>query len=94
MIEFKDKKQALYITKDNELVKLLCNVYNDTTNSNLQPISIGGATYARAFNNFVSFGANFPGNIDMCHQVDEFINIDQLILATNIYAKAIYELTK
>ena len=53
-----------------------------------------GATYARAFNNCVSFGPNFPGDIDMCHQTDEFIDIDKLILSCKIYAKAIMELDK
>ena len=53
---------------------------------------IGGATYARAFDNCISFGPNLPGQKDMCHQTDEFISIDNLILASKIYAKAIYEL--
>ena len=64
------------------------------TKENLEPIAIGGATYARAFKNCVSFGANMPGKKDMCHQSDEFISIDNLILASKIYAKAIYELAK
>lgn len=87
-------KQALYIPKDNYLVTTLCSIYNETTNSNLEPIAIGGATYARAFDNCVSFGVNLPGQKDMCHQVDEFISIDNLMLACKIYAKAIYKLTK
>lgn len=86
-------KPALYISKDNELVQTLCNVYNKETNSNLEPIAIGGATYARAFENCISFGCNFPGNEDMCHKVDEFIDIDNLILSCKIYAKAILALT-
>ena len=49
---------------------------NEETNSNLEPIAIGGGTYARAFDNCISFGANFPGNKDMCHQTDEFLDID------------------
>lgn len=64
------------------------------TNSNAEPIAIGGATYARAFKNCISFGANFPGQKDMCHQTDEFISIDSLILSSKIYAEAIYELSK
>lgn len=83
---------ALYINKDNLLVKKLCNIFNEETNSNVTPISIGGATYARAFPNCISFGMNFPNDKDMCHQADEFVSIDKLIVATNIYAKAIYEL--
>ena len=50
------------------------------------------ATYARAFDNFVSFGANLPGQKDMCHQTDEFISIDNLITAYEIYCRAIKEL--
>ncbi len=84
---------ALYIPKDDYLVKTLCKIYNEETNSNLEPIAIGGATYARAFKNCISFGANFPGNKDMCHQTDEFISIDNLINSCKVYAKAIYELS-
>ena len=57
-------------------------------------MAIGGATYARAFNNCISFGANFPGDIDMCHQSNEFVDIDKLMLTCKIYAQAIYELSK
>ena len=85
---------ALYIPKDNYLVKTLCDIYNEEANSYLEPIAIGGATYARAFENCVSFGANLPGQKDMCHQTDEFISIDNLLFACRVYAKAICELGK
>ena len=90
--EFTGKKDPLYVPKDSYLVKTLCQIYNEATASNIEPIAIGGATYARAFDNFVSFGANLPGQKDMCHQTDEFISIDNLILSCKIYCKAIYEL--
>lgn len=90
--EFAGKKSPLYVSKDSYLVKTLCKIYNDVTNSNSEPIAIGGATYARAFDNFVSFGANLPGQKDMCHQTDEFISIDNLIIAYEIYCRAIKEL--
>lgn len=93
-VDFSGEKEALYIPKDNWLIKTLCKVFNEVTNLNSNPIAIGGATYARTFPNFVSFGANMPGDKDMCHQVDEFISIDSLILSANIYANAIYELSK
>jgi len=85
-------KPALYISKENILVKTLCSIYNNETSSNLEPIAIGGATYARAFENCISFGANFPGDEDMCHKTDEFIDINKLILSCKIYAKAILAL--
>lgn len=93
-VHFSGEKPALYLSKENWLIKTLCDVFKKETGLDVNPIAIGGATYARAFPNFVSFGANMPGHKDMCHQVDEFISIDNLILSTKIYANAIYELSK
>ena len=93
-LNLKGKKEPLYINKDNFLVKTLCTIFNDKTKMNVNPIAIGGATYARAFDNCISFGANMPGHEDMCHKVDEYIEIDSLILSSKIYANAIYELAK
>lgn len=90
--ELAGKMNPLHVPKDSFLVKTLCKIYNDVTNSNAEPIAIGGATYARAFDNFVSFGANLPGQKDMCHQTDEFISIDNLLLAYEIYCRAIRKL--
>ncbi len=86
------RMEPLHIDKNDKLVTTLCDIFNETCNTNYEPIAIGGATYARAFDNCISFGMNFPGDKDMCHQVDEFIQIDKLILACNIYSKAIYKL--
>ena len=88
------KNEHLYVPKDDYLVSTLCNIFNKITGLNAEPIAIGGATYARAFDNCVSFGANMPGHPDMCHQTNEYISIDNLILSSQIYAEAIYELAK
>lgn len=93
-VKFNSEKPALYIPKENELVQKLCNIYNTYTGKNEEPLAIGGATFARAFDNCVSFGAMMPGEPDMCHQVDEYISIKNLIDSCNMYALAIYELTK
>lgn len=94
IIEFKDRRDSLYIPKENELVQKLCKIYNDYYGKNEEPLAIGGATYARAFKNCVSFGAMMPNEEDMCHKADEYIKVDYLIDACKIYAKAIYELAK
>lgn len=91
---YKGQKESLYIPKDNELVQKLCKIYNEYTGQNEEPLAIGGATFARAFKNCVSFGAMRPGEPDMCHQVDEYIEMQNLIDACNMYAIAIYELAK
>lgn len=87
-------QEPLYVDKESYLVKTLVNIFNKKTGLNSEPIAIGGGTYARAFKNFISYGATMPGDLDMCHQVDEFIEIDKLILSSKIYAEAIYELAK
>lgn len=87
-------QKPLYIEKDNYLVKTLVDIFNKKTNSNHEPIAIGGGTYARAFKNCISYGLTMPGQQDMCHQVDEYVKIDDLILGCKIYAEAIYNLAK
>lgn len=91
-IKFTDYKNPLFIPKNNELVQKLCNIFNEYNNSSFEPEAIGGATYARAFTNCVSFGPKMPGAEDMCHQADEYISIDNLMFCTKVYSKAILEL--
>ena len=91
-IEFPGEQPPIYIPKNSYLVKTLTDVFNEKTGLNEEPIAIGGGTYARAFPNVVAFGANMPGHVDLCHQVDEYIDIDTLIDSAKIYAEAIYRL--
>lgn len=85
-------QKPLYINKENHLIKTLCNIFNDYNHSSYKPQAIGGGTYSRAFDNCVSFGPQMPNSKDMCHQVDEFISIDNLIFCTKVYAEAIIAL--
>ena len=93
-VKFTAEQAPLYVSKDSYLVQTLTDIFNKKTGFNEKPIAIGGGTYARAFPNCVAFGANMPGQKDMCHQVDEFIDIDTLVLSSKIYAEAIYALAK
>ncbi len=85
-------QDPLYVKKDSYLVKTLVDIFNQKSGLNEDAIAIGGGTYARAFDNSISYGLTFPGDLDMCHQVNEFVEIDKLILGTKIYAEAIYKL--
>lgn len=87
-------QEPLYVDKNSYLVKTLVDIFNKKTGLNEEAIAIGGGTYARAFKNFISYGVTMPNDLDMCHQVDEFVDINKLILASKIYAEAIYELAK
>ncbi|NNU83361.1 dipeptidase PepV [Geobacillus sp. BMUD] len=90
---FNDTKPH-YIDPNHELVRTLQRVYEEQTGEPARLLAIGGGTYARALTAGVAFGALFPGRPDVAHQKDEYIEIDDLVKATAIYAQAIYELAK
>ncbi|MGD6816945.1 dipeptidase PepV [Metabacillus sp. 113a] len=83
-----------YVEADHPLIKTLAGVYEEQTGEKASLISIGGGTYARSLKAGVAFGPLFPGRPDIAHQKDEYIEIEDLIRATAIYAQAIYELAK
>ena len=85
-------QRPLYIPVDDPLVKTLLAVYQAETGDNTPPKTIGGGTYARAMVHGVAFGPDFPGTPGVAHQADENWPVDQLILATKIYAKALARL--
>ncbi|MGE5678113.1 MAG: dipeptidase PepV [Pseudomonadota bacterium] len=89
-----DGKDPLYVPADNFMVKALQKVYEDVTGEKAVLISIGGGTYARAIKNAVAFGPLFPGREETAHQKDEYMEIEDLVKSTKIYAEAIYELIK
>ena len=88
-------QKPLYIPKDHFLVETLIRVYKEQTgDEDAKPLSIGGGTYARALGTGVAFGATFPGSVELAHQKDEYIEIEDLVLNAKIYAHAIAELVK
>lgn len=91
LVERSDSK-PLYVPVDDELVSKLMAIYQEMTGDQRPPIAIGGGTYARAIPKAVAFGPLFPGQPELAHQKDEFIGVDDLILNTKIYAKAIVAL--
>ena len=62
--------------------------------TNLEPMAIGGGTYARALKNGTAFGPEIPGEESTIHQPNEYVTIENLKLQCVMYKKAIKELTK
>lgn len=81
----------LYVPKDSALVHALLTAYNEVTGDTAQPISIGGATYARAMpsGTCVAFGPIFPDEESTIHGKDERASIENMRKAYQIYLKAI-----
>lgn len=87
-----DRLKSLYVPADSPLIKTLVSVYEQETGLEGTPLSSGGATYAKALDNCVAFGAMFPFDEKTEHQENERVNIENLIKATEIYALAVYRL--
>ncbi|MGE6628822.1 dipeptidase PepV [Bacillus sp. NPDC077027] len=89
-----DDSPPHHVSSDHPLVKTLQRVYEEQTGDQAKLIAIGGGTYARSLEAGVAFGPLFPGRPDCAHQKDEYIEIDDLLRATALYAQAMYELAK
>ncbi len=88
-------QKLLYKDPESPLVQILMNVYKKHSgDKNAKPINIGGGTFARAMPNCVAFGPHFLEKPTFIHQKNEFIDINDLLLATVIYTEALYELAK
>ena len=70
-------------------------VYKDVTgDTEAEPQVDGACSYARALDNCVAFGAILPGQPDLMHQRNEYLELDRLDMWMKIYLEAIYRLAK
>lgn len=90
--EVMEHMAPLYLPKDHFLIQSLLRVYEEQTGQRTEPLAIGGGTYARAVPNAAAFGAQFPGRPELAHQRDEYIEIEDLMLHTKLYAHAVVAL--
>ncbi len=91
----RDWLEPLYLPKNHPLIKTLLRVYQEETGDmESEPISSGGATYARTMENCVAFGPDFPGVRSVEHQPNEHIVLAEMYRAMSIYAQAIFSLTR
>ena len=83
----------LYVDPQSKLIQSLHSAYLEySEDKNAKPVTMGGGTYAKTMPNCVAFGLGFPGVDNHIHESNEFLSIDDLILGTAIFAKAIYNL--
>lgn len=88
-----DYLASLYVPLDSQLVSTLMSVYQDKTGDlTSEPISSGGATFARTMPNCVAFGACFPDTEQTEHQENERMPLEDLYKTMDIYAEAVYRL--
>lgn len=81
---------SVFLDKDSDFIKNLLDAYQTTTGDfESKPMVMGGGTYARAMDNIVAFGPNFPGKECTEHQPNEYALVEDLYRAREIYSIAI-----
>ncbi|MBR6008565.1 MAG: M20/M25/M40 family metallo-hydrolase, partial [Clostridia bacterium] len=83
---------AYHVDAASREVQGLLSAYTEVTGQQGYAFSIGGGTYSRMMPGCVAFGPCFPGEEDLCHVPDEFMDLDKLMTAAKIYALAVMKL--
>lgn len=91
-VSVNSKTEPHYVAESSELVSELLNAYHEETGLEKKALAIGGGTYAKALEEGVAFGMAFPGDVELAHQPDEFVELEKLKLAMRVYANAIIRL--
>ncbi len=88
-----DWLRSIYVPTDSELIVNLMAAYQEVTGDmESEPKTSGGATYARAMDNCVAFGAILVNSPKTEHQPNEYMSIEDLKTAFEIYQKAFEKL--
>ncbi|MBQ3115910.1 MAG: Sapep family Mn(2+)-dependent dipeptidase [Clostridia bacterium] len=87
-----EKHPPVMTEKDGWLVSALLSAYNSVMGGEAQPISLGGSTFARAFDKGVAFGPEFPDKEYNIHDKNECVSLLDLEKSYEIYKQAIFNL--
>lgn len=91
----KSEMASLYVDRNSDFINVLMEAYSLVSGDyESEPISLGGATYARTIPNAVAFGPLFPYEEELAHEPNEFLSIDSLKKMTLIYIEALKGLIK
>lgn len=92
--EILHEQLPLYNPADCELIKTLCEAYNEVTGKHMKPVAIGGGTYARALKCGAAFGPEEEGEESTIHKPNEYITFEKIEKCLKIYKLAIQRLTQ
>jgi succinyl-diaminopimelate desuccinylase len=78
--------------KNGKVITTMIDVYREVTGDMTEPMVIGGGTYARAMPGIVAYGMLQPHREGTEHQKDEYVFLEDLYQAKEIYRIAIERL--
>lgn len=81
--------EPVYLDRKGPVMHCLLSAYREETGDDTEPLIIGGGTYARAMDNIIAFGPNFPNHENREHKEDEYILKEDFFALREIYRKAL-----
>lgn len=87
-----DYLAPLYVPIESDLIQTLLSTYRQLTGDMTEPFVNGGATFARAMNNCVAFGAMFGDTPDYVHQANEQWSLASFYQVMEIYGETVYRI--
>lgn len=92
---FEKGVEPLYFDVNTPMIKALKKAYEDVTgDKETEMEAIGGGTYAKAINNCIAFGCEFPGEQNYIHDDDERLNVESFKKQVELYVEAIKNLNE
>ena len=78
--------------KDSKYVRALQKAYEEKSGLDGTPVTTTGGTYAKIVPNIIAYGPSFPGQKDIAHLPDEWMDVKDIMMNAQIYASALYQL--
>ena len=86
-------QEPMYVEPDDPRVITMMDAYRKNTgDTESEPLTIPGGTYAKMVGNILAFGPQFPGEENTMHQADEKVSVESLMKMARIYADTIFAL--
>ena len=87
-----DALPAVFVSRERPFLKVFEDAYEDISGFVNEFTVAYGGSYAKAMPNIVSWGPLFPGEEDVCHMPNEYIDLKNMLISTKIFARSIGEI--
>ena len=85
-------EEPLFFPLEHPMIQAMLKAYYDVTDSQYEPLTMGGGTYARDMPNIVAFGCDTQEFNWHIHDDNEFVTLKSLQTQTEVYANALLNL--
>lgn len=84
---------AVFVSKERPFLKVFAEAYDEISPFKNEFTLAYGGSYAKAMPNVVSWAPLLPGEEDTCHEPNEYIDLDNMLMSSKIFAQSIEKIT-